>query len=153
MRKNTLVLSLIALLCLQTFAYPRIKHCEDARVTGIYTIVLDKWAVDAICDMDTDGGGWLVILNRRGGYEDFYKPWNTYKDEGIGSPETEYVLPLEFLHAYLSQDKFEFLQEMTEGAEHAWDRFSFLSIGSEEEKFQLKLGRRDSTSIVPPDDI
>ena len=103
--------------------------------------------------MDTDGGGWLVILNRRDGLEEFFKPWDTYKDEGIGSPETEYILPLRFLHEYLSLDTYELLQEMREATDYAWDLYSFLVIGSEEEKFKLKLGARDSASTVPPDDL
>ena len=85
MRQPTLALCLITLLCSQAFTYPIINHCEDARETGIYTLVFNEWALDVMCDMDTDGGGWLVIINRRGG-EDFYQPWDKYANEGISSP-------------------------------------------------------------------
>ena len=58
----------------------------------------------------------MVILTRRGGSHDFYQPWEVYVNEGVGTPETEYILPLKFLHAYLSSKKFELLEQMTEGA-------------------------------------
>ena len=86
MSKSSLSLSILALLLCMVFPYPPINSCEDARETGIHTLQYKSWNLDVICDMDTDGGGWLVILNRRGGYEDFYRPWDLYKDEGVGSP-------------------------------------------------------------------
>ena len=93
---------IVAMLSSLAAGYQRIKSCEEARETGIYTIEYESWAVDAICDMETDGGGWLVILNRKEGTENFFKNWREYRDNGVGSPETEYILPLEFLHHYLA---------------------------------------------------
>ena len=79
--------------------------------------------------MDTDGGGWLVLLTRRGGAHDFYKPWQVYSDQGIGSPQTEYILPLKFFHDFLSQNRYELLEEMTEGSDYAWAFYSEYEIG------------------------
>ena len=65
-----------------------ISSCGKVKYTGIYTIQFEGWSLDVECDMDTDGGGWMTLLTRRGGYHDFYETWEVYSDEGIGSPKT-----------------------------------------------------------------
>ena len=94
MSQNLLLPTLFLLISVSVVGYPIIHTCEDATDTGIYTFKYKTWELDVMCDMDTDGGGWLVILTRRGGFEDFYRPWDLYKNRGVGSPLTEYILPL-----------------------------------------------------------
>lgn len=135
------------------FTYLGIRSCEDVSVSGFYTLNYKSWSLDVICDADTDGGGWLVILNRKGGYEDFYQHWTKYADYGIGSPPTEYILPLRFLNEYLSLSTFEMLEEMREGNEEAWALHSYFLIGSEEEKFKLQVGAYEPTSTTGGDNL
>ena len=46
--------------------------------------------IDARCDMDTDGGGWLVIQRRvSGGTENFFRGWSDYED-GFGDLNGEF---------------------------------------------------------------
>ncbi|KAG0725606.1 Ficolin-1 [Chionoecetes opilio] len=58
------------------------------------------------CDMETDGGGWTVFLNRQNQTDqparqmsqlDFNMTWDAYK-AGFGSPYDEYYLGNELLH-------------------------------------------------------
>lgn len=55
------------------------------------------------CDMETDGGGWTVMLNRQVQTQqlDFNRTWEEYK-EGFGNPHSEYYLGNELLHRLTS---------------------------------------------------
>ena len=116
--KNFLLI-LSALIVAAHTNYPVVQSCDDVYKSGPYTLKTGDWEVELECDAETDGGGWHTILVRRGG-ENFYKNWRTYADDGIGSPETEYFLPLNFLHYLTSEDTYELLVEMREGREYSW---------------------------------
>ena len=94
MEKGVIPFACFAMLCSLVLAYPVVKSCEEARKTGIYTLEYKQWSLDVICDMETDGGGYLVILHRQGGHENFFGSWMQFRDQGIGSVNTEYFLPL-----------------------------------------------------------
>lgn len=51
------------------------------------------------CDMETDGGGWTVLLNRQKQLQqlDFNRTWEEYKT-GFGNPHGEYYLGNDVLH-------------------------------------------------------
>lgn len=51
--------------------------------------------------METAGGGWTVIQNRRDGSVDFNRTWQEYR-EGFGSPQGEHWLGNAALHALTS---------------------------------------------------
>ena len=137
---------LLLLLTSSVWSYQVIESCEEAPESGIYTLKFKQWTLDVECDMDTDGGGWLIILVRRGDYYDFYKPWEVYSEDGIGTPETEYVLPLKFIHDFLSDDRYELLEELKEGSEYGWGFYSQFAIDSEENKFAMTKGSFDPAS-------
>ena len=124
--------------------YPVIYSCEDVHESGFYTLKYRMWSLDVICDADTLGGGWLVILTRFGRNVNFNKPWSMLANQGIGSPETEYILPLKFLHDYLPLETYEMLEEMNDQNKgDLWGLYSHFLIGSEEEKFKLQLAVYD----------
>ena len=94
-----------------------------------------------------------MLLTRRGGYHDFYRPWEVYSNDGIGSPQTEYILPLKFWNEYLTQDRFEMLEQMSEGSDTAWSFYSEFSIGPEQNKFPMTRGAYDPASTSGGDAI
>ncbi|XP_038052344.1 ficolin-1-like [Patiria miniata] len=62
-------------------------------VSGIYTIFPAGFAdgLRVYCDMETDGGGWLVIQRRQDGSVDFYRDWADYR-VGFGDLAGEFWL-------------------------------------------------------------
>ncbi|XP_038052365.1 ficolin-3-like [Patiria miniata] len=62
-------------------------------VTGMYTIFPAGFAdgLKVYCDMETDGGGWLVIRRRQDGSVDFYRGWADYR-VGFGELAGEFWL-------------------------------------------------------------
>ncbi|ROT70848.1 ficolin-like protein 1 [Penaeus vannamei] len=73
---------------------------EGSTESGIYEIFpLECKAVRVWCDLETDGGGWTVFLNRveQPVQENFTRTWNDYRD-GFGDVSAEYWLGNEVLH-------------------------------------------------------
>ncbi|XP_069994916.1 ficolin-3 isoform X2 [Penaeus vannamei] len=83
----------------------RVRDCaghqsEGSTESGIYEIFpLECKAVRVWCDLETDGGGWTVFLNRveQPVQENFTRTWNDYRD-GFGDVSAEYWLGNEVLH-------------------------------------------------------
>ena len=60
--------------------------------SGVYTINPDGGnAVQVLCDMTTNGGGWTVFQRRFNGSVDFYRDWSSYKN-GFGDLHGEFWL-------------------------------------------------------------
>ena len=60
--------------------------------------------VQVRCDMEKDGGGWIVFQRRIDASVDFYRGWNDYKT-GFGDPNGNFWLGLERLHRLASPGK------------------------------------------------
>ncbi|XP_068128693.1 ficolin-1-A-like [Hyperolius riggenbachi] len=66
--------------------------------SGWYTIYPDGMRpLKVLCDMDTDGGGWIVFQRRADGSVDFNRDWEDYK-RGFGSQLSEFWLGNENIH-------------------------------------------------------
>ncbi|XP_033634250.1 ryncolin-2-like [Asterias rubens] len=61
--------------------------------TGIFTIVPAGFSdgLRVCCDMETDGGGWIIIQRRQDGSVDFYRNWIDYR-VGFGDLNGEFWL-------------------------------------------------------------
>lgn len=69
------------------------------RISGVYQIIPDGMVTGyaVYCDMDTDGGGWLVLQRREDGSVEFNRDWIDYQI-GFGNVSHEHWLgfiPLE----------------------------------------------------------
>uniref|UniRef100_A0A8D0HP27 Fibrinogen C-terminal domain-containing protein n=1 Tax=Sphenodon punctatus TaxID=8508 RepID=A0A8D0HP27_SPHPU len=111
-------------------------------LSGWYTLYLlpECQPLRVFCDMDTDGGGWLVFQKRMDGSVDFYRTWNSYR-KGFGNQLSEFWLGNENIHRLTQSGNFQLRVDLVDFN----DRSSFASYSSfklmgEENKFQLVLG-------------
>ncbi|KAL7978457.1 hypothetical protein Chor_004274 [Crotalus horridus] len=83
------------------------QNCKELLKKGV---ILSGWytiypqgcqPLEVLCDMDTDGGGWIVFQRRSDGSVDFFRDWAAYK-KGFGSQLTEFWLGNDHLHRLTS---------------------------------------------------
>ena len=119
-----------------SFAHSRsCKGLKDAgyRTSGIYTIYPDGFigGLKVYCDMDTDGGGWIVFQRREDGSVDFYRDWIEYAT-GFGNLSGEH---------WLGNDNLERLT--TDGSHGTW----MLRIELEDWSDQVAFAKYNNFSI------
>ena len=107
---------------------------------GVYFIKPDSQEpFHVFCDQNTNGGGWIVFQKRFDGSEDFDRNWSDYKN-GFGNLTQEFWLGNDRIYR-LTDQHHELLVELEEydkSVAHA--RYSYFSIGSEENGYELHLG-------------
>uniref|UniRef100_A0A8C8RGV2 Fibrinogen C-terminal domain-containing protein n=1 Tax=Pelusios castaneus TaxID=367368 RepID=A0A8C8RGV2_9SAUR len=123
------------------------KNCKELLARGNimsdwYTIYPhdDCKAMTVLCDMDTDGGGWIVFQRRVDGSIDFFRDWNSYK-RGFGSRLSEFWLGNDNIHLLTSLGTNELridLMDFDYNSQHA--KYASFKIAQETEKYQLILG-------------
>ncbi|KAJ8924987.1 hypothetical protein NQ315_001152 [Exocentrus adspersus] len=122
------------------------RNCKDVqesgnKASGIYLIHPDTSHAPfmALCDLDTQGGGWTYIHNRYDGSQDFFLDWHDYKT-GFGNIGGEFWLGLEHVYQLTGHEVNELLVELVDanGAK-AFARYAAFSIGAEIEGYALKV--------------
>ncbi|KAM3911142.1 tenascin-X isoform 2-T2 [Leptodactylus fuscus] len=128
------------------FPYPR--DCWEQRTNGevqngTFTIYLggDKEkTLKVFCDMETDGGGWIVFQRRMDGSTNFYRDWDNYK-KGFGNQTSEFWLGNIALHQITSSGSYELRVDLRTGDEVAYAVYDDFRVESESEHFRLRLGQ------------
>uniref|UniRef100_A0A8C8RHD2 Fibrinogen C-terminal domain-containing protein n=1 Tax=Pelusios castaneus TaxID=367368 RepID=A0A8C8RHD2_9SAUR len=122
------------------------KNCKELLARGN---IMSNWytiypqgckAMTVLCDMDTDGGGWIVIQRRMDGSVDFFRDWNSYK-RGFGSRLSEFWLGNDNIHLLTSLGTNELrvdLKDFDYNSQYA--KYASFKISGEAEKFKLILG-------------
>ncbi|XP_030634293.1 fibroleukin [Chanos chanos] len=106
---------------------------------GIYTIQPDPQqpAREAVCDMESAGGGWTVFQRRFDGQVDFNRTWQEYRD-GFGTPQVEHWLGNAVLHALTATGQHSLritLQDWHHQTRHA--NYEYFRVSSENQRFRL----------------
>ena len=104
--------------------------------SGVYEIYQPD-LTRVYCDMETDGGGWTVLLNRESGDVDFDRTWIEYK-HGFGDLSGNHWLGNEHISKMTAQGYYKLridLSDWDDSKRHAV--YSFFRVGSEFDKYQL----------------
>lgn len=95
----------------------------------------------AHCDMDTEGGKWLVIQRRINGSVDFYRNWTDYV-YGFGDLDGEFWYGLENIHCLTTRDAVELRIEIGNGTTPSivWT-YQLFQVGGAETNYRLTIGQ------------
>ncbi|XP_063791874.1 ficolin-1-like [Pseudophryne corroboree] len=122
------------------------RNCKDLRDHGVllsdwYTIYPDGCTpLRVLCDMHTDGGGWIVFQRRYDGSVDFHRDWKSYK-MGFGTRLTEFWLGNDNLHQITSSGTWELRVDLQDfEAKNSFAKYKSFKIMGESEKYKLILG-------------
>ena len=128
--------------------YLQIKQLTSTTNSGIYTISDQQRPftsdnhIEARCDMETDGGGWLVIQRRLpNGTVNFTRDWSDYEN-GFGDLNGEFWYGLRNIHALTSRDDVELRIDMVledDDSELSWTYQTF-RVASASDKYRLTIG-------------
>ncbi|XP_038061705.1 microfibril-associated glycoprotein 4-like [Patiria miniata] len=120
--------------------------------SGIYTIYpegVDNGSLFVYCDMETDGGGWIVFQRRQDGSVDFYRNWAEYQS-GFGDLPGEFWLGNDNLVTLTSDDShgtWELRVDLEDWEGNtAWVKYSDFQISPGE--YNLTIGRFDFSSTA-----
>uniref|UniRef100_A0A8C5Q9I0 Fibrinogen C-terminal domain-containing protein n=1 Tax=Leptobrachium leishanense TaxID=445787 RepID=A0A8C5Q9I0_9ANUR len=121
------------------------QNCKElmdygASLSGWYTVYTSTgMPVTVLCDMETDGGGWLVFQRRSDGSVDFFRDWNSYK-RGFGHQSSEFWLGNDHIHQLTSSGKYELRVDLTDFEEaHFFASYSEFRIDGEDKNYTLSL--------------
>ncbi|XP_064608606.1 microfibril-associated glycoprotein 4-like [Liolophura sinensis] len=130
------------------------RDCQDLldagyRYNGIYVVYPREsdLGFPVYCDMETDGGGWLVFQRRFNGSLDFYQNWETY-ERGFGSFQSEFWLGNYKLYLLTSQKNYELRIELEDFAnQEVHVKYKKFAVGNPSEKYQLRVSGFDATEF------
>jgi syndecan 4 len=95
----------------------------------------------AHCDMDTEGGKWLVIQRRINGSMDFYRNWTDYV-YGFGDLDGEFWYGLEKIHCLTTREDVELRIEISNGTTPSlvWT-YQLFRVQGAETNYRLTIGQ------------
>ncbi|XP_066946806.1 techylectin-5A-like isoform X2 [Macrobrachium rosenbergii] len=145
----------------------RPTDCTDLLIAGvtesgiyqIYPFVCScSSPIYVYCDMETDGGGWTVILNRQSqdlrldsGQLNFNRSWEEYK-YGFGSISAEHYLGNEFIHRVTNSRAYTFRMDMfVANGEFKTLVYDNFRVENEESRYKLILGNKMAESSTSYD--
>ncbi|KAM6296910.1 LOW QUALITY PROTEIN: ficolin-2-like [Aegotheles albertisi] len=110
-------------------------------LSGWYTIYPHGCnATTIFCDMDTDGGGWIVFQRRWDGSVNFLRDWDSYK-RGFGNQLTEFWLGNDNIHLLTSLGPCELRIDLRDFENnYSFAKYASFRVLGESEKYKLVLG-------------
>ncbi|XP_018417944.1 PREDICTED: ficolin-2-like [Nanorana parkeri] len=110
-------------------------------LSGWYTIYPDgEKSLTVFCDMDTEGGGWIVFQRRYDGTVNFFREWKDYK-RGFGNQLSEFWLGNDNIHMLTSSGTHEFRVDLIDFENNfSFAAYASFAILGEEDNYKLKIG-------------
>jgi len=96
---------------------------------------------DVYCDMNTTGGGWIVIQrNRQNSEIDFDRDWVDYEN-GFGDLETDFWYGLKKMHCLTAQCQWEMRVDFQK-QDGSWSyiHYNEFRVGNASDKYRLSVG-------------
>ncbi|KAM9323886.1 tenascin-X [Gastrophryne carolinensis] len=129
------------------------RDCWEQRMNGevrngLFTINTGgdpQSKLTVYCDMETDGGGWIVFQRRMDGSLDFYRDWADYKN-GFGNLTSEFWMGNIALHQITSLGPYELRVDLHAGNESAYAVYDDFRVEGEDQQFKLRLGQYKGTA-------
>ncbi|XP_059558287.1 tenascin-X isoform X7 [Myotis daubentonii] len=109
-----------------------------SRTTTIFLNGNRARPLDVFCDMETDGGGWLVFQRRMDGRTDFWRDWEDYA-HGFGNISGEFWLGNEALHSLTSHGDYSMRVDLRAGGEVAFAQYDSFRVDSAADYYRLHL--------------
>ncbi|KAM8727112.1 tenascin-N isoform 1-T1 [Acanthopagrus schlegelii] len=117
--------------------------------SGIYTVYINNdrsKPIEVFCDMETDGGGWLVLQRRNTGKLDFLKRWRQYI-AGFGDMTEEFWLGLDKIYELTNTPtQYELRFDLGLGSERVYAVYDDFKIAPVKQKFKLTIGKYSGTA-------
>ncbi|KAM4663158.1 ficolin-1-B-like [Discoglossus pictus] len=114
---------------------------EGNSLSGWYNIYPDNGrTLPVLCDLETDGGGWIVFQRRQDGSVDFYRDWSSYK-KGFGNQGSEFWLGNDNLYLLTSSGTYEIRIDLLDYDDvKSFAKYGDFKIAAESEKYKLTIG-------------
>ncbi|KAL2297898.1 hypothetical protein Nmel_016853, partial [Mimus melanotis] len=122
------------------------RNCQELLAKGK---ILSGWykiypqdcnATTVFCDMDTDGGGWIVFQRRWDGSVNFLRDWDSYK-RGFGNQLTEFWMGNDNIHFLTSLGPCELRVDLRDFENNYYfAKYASFRVLGESEKYRLVLG-------------
>ena len=134
--------------CLTNLINTQVNQLVPLAKTGCYEVDVCSSPVSfgsvqlyARCDMESDGGKWMVIQRRINGAVDFYRNWVDYVN-GFGDLEGEFWYGLEKIHCLTTRDDVELRIELGNGTEPSivWT-YQLFRVGGADTNYRLTIGQ------------
>ncbi|XP_047446212.1 tenascin-N isoform X6 [Mugil cephalus] len=117
--------------------------------SGVFTVYINNdqsKPIEVYCDMDTDGGGWLLLQRRVNGKLDFMKRWRQYI-AGFGNLTEEFWLGLDKIYELTNTPtQYELRFDLGLGSERAYAIYDNFRIAPVKQKFKLTIGEYRGTA-------
>ena len=125
------------------------EQTNNTRANNIYLLKRNTYSTYlAYCDMTTAEGGWMVIMRRADGVENFNRDYDEY-EEGFGDLNHDFFYGLKALHELTSQTnwslRIDFYNRSNDTDSSAYVTYDTFTVGHEDEDYKLKLGNFSSS--------
>ncbi|KAM8780018.1 tenascin-X [Rhynchonycteris naso] len=114
------------------------NQAGTSRTTTIFLNGNRERPLNVFCDMETDGGGWLVFQRRMDGHTDFWRDWEDYA-QGFGNISGEFWLGNEALHSLTSAGDYSMRVDLRAGGEAVFAQYDSFRVDSAADYYRLHL--------------